>query len=66
LALFLSLIGGTKVEGWVEQSYDWLDEAEQNLDNVLPFGTTAWEVLEQDYRQAFIDYAEHERAQDEI
>jgi Retrotransposon gag protein len=26
----------------------------------------AWKVLEQDFCQAFIDYAEHERAQDEI
>ena len=54
------------MEGWVKQSYNWLDKAEQNLDNILPFGTIAWEVLEQDFCQAFIDYAEHERAQDEI
>jgi Retrotransposon gag protein len=54
------------VEGWVERSYDWLDKAKQNPDNVLSFSTTAWEVLEQDFHQAFIDYAEHERAQDEI
>jgi hypothetical protein len=54
------------VEGWVEQLYDWLNKAEQNPDAILPFGTTTWEVLEQDVWQAFIDYAEHERAQDEI
>ena len=46
LALFLSLIGSPKVEGWVKWSYDWLDKAEQNPDNILPFRTTAWEVLE--------------------
>jgi Retrotransposon gag protein len=46
--------------------YDWLDKAEQNPDDILPFGTMAWEVLEQDFHQAFINYAEHERAQDEI
>ena len=54
------------MEGWVERSYNWLNKAKQNPDNVLPFGTTAWEVLEQDFCQAFIDYAEHERAQDKI
>jgi hypothetical protein len=46
--------------------YDWLDKAKQNPDDVLPFSTMAWEVLKQDFHQAFIDYAEHERVQDEI
>jgi hypothetical protein len=49
-ALFLSLIGGLKVEGWVKQSYDWLNKAKQNPNDVLPFGTMAWEILEQDFR----------------
>ena len=48
------------MKGWIEHSYNWLDKAKQNLDDVLPFGTTAWEVPEQDFCQAFIDYAKHE------
>jgi hypothetical protein len=54
------------VKGWIEHSYNWLDKAKQNLDDVLPFGTMAWEVLEQDFCQAFIDYAKNEQAQDKI
>jgi hypothetical protein len=46
--------------------YNWLDKAKQNPDDVLPFSTMAWEVVEQDFCQAFINYAEHKRAQDEI
>jgi Retrotransposon gag protein len=64
-AFFLSLIGGTKTDGWVERSYDWLNRAERDP-SILPYDTTAWEVLESEFRRAFVDYAEHEKAQDEI
>jgi hypothetical protein len=64
-AFFLSLIGGTKTDGWVERSYNWLDRAERDP-SILPFDTMAWKVLESKFKQAFVDYAEHEKAQDEI
>jgi hypothetical protein len=65
LAFFLSLIGEMKMDRWVEWSYDWLDRAECDL-SILPYNTMAWEVLESEFRRAFVDYAEHEKAQDEI
>ena len=58
-AYFLSLIEGSKVEGWTDCSYEWLDKV-QNGKMTIPFGMTAWEVLECDFCNAFIDYAEHE------
>jgi hypothetical protein len=64
-AFFLSLIRETKTDGWVEWSYDWLDHTECNP-FILPYDITAWEVLESEFKCAFIDYAEHEKAQDEI
>jgi hypothetical protein len=63
-AFFLSLIGGTKTDGWVERSYDWLDRVERDP-TILPYDTTAWEVLESEFKRSFVDYAEHEKAQDE-
>jgi hypothetical protein len=64
-AFFLSLIGGTKTDGWVKRSYDWLDRAECDP-FILPYDTTAWEVLESEFKCAFVDYTEHKKAQDEI
>ena len=64
-AYFLSLIEGSKVEGWTDRSYEWLDKV-QNGKTTIPFGMTAWEVLECDFRNTFIDYAEHERAADDL
>ena len=64
-AYFLSLIEGSKVEGWTDRSYEWLDKV-QNGKTTIPFDMTAWEVLERDFRNAFVDYAEHERAADDL
>ena len=43
-AYFLSLIEGSKVEGWTDCSYKWLDKVQNNRASI-PFGMTAWEVL---------------------
>jgi hypothetical protein len=51
--------------GPVERSYDWLDRVEHDP-SILPYDTMAWEVLESEFKQSFVDYAEHEKAQDEI
>jgi hypothetical protein len=64
-AFFLSLMDGPKVEGWTQRTYDWLDQVEANPSQ-LPFKMTAWQALEADFKRSFVDYAEHERAQDEL
>ena len=64
-AYFLSLIEGSKVEGWTKHSYKWLDKV-QTKKMTLPFDMTAWEVLKQDFKNTFINYAEYERAADEL
>jgi Retrotransposon gag protein len=64
-AFFLSLIGGTKTDRWVERLYNWLDRAERDL-FILPYDITAWEVLESEFKHVFVDYAEHEKAQNKI
>ena len=62
---FLSLIEGSKVEGWTDRSYEWLDKVQNNKASI-PFDITAWKVLERDFKNTFVDYAKHERAADEL
>jgi hypothetical protein len=64
-AFFLSLMDGPKVEGWTQRTYDWLDQVEADPSQ-LPFKMTAWQALEANFKCSFVDYAEHERAQDEL
>jgi hypothetical protein len=64
-AFFLSLMDGPKVEGWTQHTYDWLNQVEANPSQ-LPFKMTTWQALEADFKRSFIDYAEHEHAQDEL
>lgn len=62
---FVSLVDGPKVAGWAERSYDWLDQIKADP-TMLPPGMTAWQVLEDKFRHAFFDYAELDRALDEL
>ncbi len=62
---FLALFKGSKVEGWCEQQYAWLDKVEANP-WILSHGMTAWDALEQDFRHLFIDYAIHEKAHNNL
>jgi hypothetical protein len=64
-AFFLSLMKGPKVEGWMQCTYNWLNQVEADP-TMLPFKMTAWQVLEADFKWSFIDYAEHECMQDEL
>jgi hypothetical protein len=64
-AFFLSLMDGPKVEGWTQHTYDWLNQVETDPSQ-LPFKMTAWQALEANFKWSFIDYAEHERAQDKL
>jgi hypothetical protein len=60
-AYFLSLIDGDKVKGWVQRQLNWLDRVEER-DEILPWNMNAWDVLQREFKKAFVDYAEHERA----
>src|SRR5260221_215234 len=61
---FLSLIEGPKVEGWTERMYEWLDAAKSNPGILM--GRSAWDHVSREFLDAFVDYAESERAQDEM
>jgi hypothetical protein len=62
---FLSLVDGPNVDGWTQQQIKWLKRVEDDP-TLLPWRMNAWEVLEQEFHKAFIDYAEHERARDQL
>ena len=64
-AYFLLLIDRPKVEGWVEQMYNWLDSVEQ-IPGLIPPRQNTWQVLEGRFKSAFIDYVENVRAQEEL
>ena len=64
-AYFLTLIRGPNVRGWVKFQRKWLADIQADP-SLLPFRMTAWQVLEREFKKAFIDYAEQERAHEEI
>ena len=65
-AYFLSLMQGSKTDGWVQQTYDWLDKVENDPEKHLPFNMNVWQALEAKFKKSFINYAEHECTQDEL
>jgi hypothetical protein len=50
----------------MQRTYDLLDQVEADPTLLLPFNMTAWQALEANFKHSFIDYAEHERAQDKL
>ena len=64
-AYFLTQIRGPDVREWVKIQRKWLAEVQADL-SLLPFHMTAWQVLEKEFKKAFIDYAEQERAREDI
>ena len=62
---FLALFKGSKVEGWCERQYTWLNKVEANP-RILPHGMTAWDALKQDFQHLFIDYTVHKKAHDDL
>jgi hypothetical protein len=64
-AFFLSLMEGLKVKGWMQCTYNWLNQVKANP-TLLLFKMSAWQALEADFKWSFIDYAEHEHTQDEM
>jgi hypothetical protein len=55
----------TRVKGWVQRQLNWLDRVEER-DEVLPWNINTWDVLQREFKKAFVDYAEHERAYNEL
>ena len=55
-AYFMGRIRGQKTRGWVQRNYDWLDRVETDEDELL--GRSPWAVLEEDFKRAFVDYAQ--------
>jgi len=62
---FLSLLEGPKCEGWVDAADRWLRHVVEDP-SMIPRRSNAWKELEKCFKEAFSDYAEWERAQDEL
>ena len=61
---FLSLMGGPQVDGWSEMKYDWLDTIKKDPRQLM--GHSPWEVMMQDFLDAFTNHAEREQAQNAL
>jgi len=64
-AYFLSLVEGSKADGWAKRQYAWLDKVERDP-YMLPHQMSTWDALEQDFKTSFIDYAVHEKAHKQL
>jgi len=62
---FLSLLEGPKHEGWVDAADHWLWHVIEDP-SMIPRQSNTWHKLEKRFKEAFSDYAEHKRAQDEL
>ena len=62
---FLSLFEGTDTEGWVELQDKWLEDVMEDS-SLLPWQMNKWQVMEKEFKKAFMDYARHEKANDEL
>jgi len=62
---FLLLLEGPKCEGWVNAADRWLCHVVEDP-SMIPRQSNAWKELEKQFKEAFSDYAECKRAQDEL
>ena len=62
---FLSLLEGPKCKGWVDATDQWLRQVVEDP-SIIPHRSNAWFKLEKQFKEAFSNYAEHERAQDKM
>jgi len=62
---FLSLLEGPKCEGWVNAADRWLCHVVEDP-SMIPHRSNTWKELEKHFKEAFSDYTERERAQDEL
>src|SRR6266699_180528 len=62
---FLSLFKGMDTEEWVELQDKWLKDVMEDSSLIL-WQMNEWQVMEREFKKAFIDYARHEKANDEL
>jgi len=62
---FLLLLEGLKHEGWVDAADRWLYHVVEDP-SMIPCQSNAWKELKKRFKEAFSDYAERKRAQDEL
>ncbi len=62
---FLSFMKGNKTKGWTRMQSEWLQDVKDGTE-LLPRTRNAWQVVEHNFKQAFIDYAIKEKAQDKL
>jgi hypothetical protein len=63
-AYFMGCIRGQKTQGWVQRNYDWLDQVETDPEEL--YGRSPWAILEEDFKWSFVDYAQQEKAHDDL
>jgi hypothetical protein len=62
---FLSLLEGEDMEGWVNIQDDWLESV--SIDSsIIPWHMNKWEVMEKEFKKAFVDYAAHKKANSKL
>jgi retrotransposon gag protein len=62
---FLLFMTGTKTKGWTRMQSLWLQDAEEDP-SIIPTTWNAWQMVEHDFKQTFVDYTIKEKAQDEL
>ena len=62
---FLSLLEGPKCEGWVDMVDKWMQLVAHDP-SIIPRRSNIWCELKKEFKESFSDYAERERAQDEL
>jgi len=62
---FLLLLEGPKCEGWVDAADRWLHHVVEDP-SMIPHRSNAWKELKKQFKEAFSDYTECKRAQDEL
>jgi hypothetical protein len=63
VALCLSLIRGPKVDSWVRQQMNWLQDAVTRQNNPIPMiDEQLWNIFEAAFRHAFTDMAREQNA----
>jgi len=62
---FMSLLDREKDNGWVDMAFKWLEEIEDDPSLINNF-SNPWKMMEEKFKISFTDYAERERAQDQL
>jgi hypothetical protein len=62
---FLSFMRGSKTKGWARAQYNYIEQVEDDP-SLLPWSKTIWQVVKQNFKQTFVDYAVREKAQDKL